>query len=156
MNALGRRCNNVPELHASAVVFLAVDGAARSVLFTVDFRALRRRQVTTVCSAIAVDLAVDLSFTPLQVGRLARREGAILDAFCDSLLLTCFASIHLRAQRGSGEGKDEDSEADDRVCFQDVSRVQLFQIIREAPTPNSSDGLHQISLVKTGDSPPAL
>src|SRR6266852_1972912 len=103
-------------------MLIAVDGAARSVLFAVDLRALRRRQMTAVRGSIALDLVVDLGFAPLELCGLARGEGAVLHAFGDPLLLPSFAPIDFRSERGNGEGENEYSEAGNRVCLHGLSR----------------------------------
>src|SRR5260370_9987125 len=90
-----------------AVVLRTVDGAAGSVLLTVDLHPLRGRQMPPVRGSIAVDLVLDLGFAPLQVCGLARGEGTILHAFRDPLLLASFAPIHFCSERGNGEGGDK-------------------------------------------------
>jgi len=103
-------------------VLIAVDGAARTVLLAVDLRALRGGQMTTVRGSIALDLVVDLGFAPFEPRGPARGEGAILDAFCDPLLLASFAPIDFRSESRNGEGENENSEAGNRICFHGVSR----------------------------------
>ena len=76
------------------VVLIAINIPAQLILLAIDLRLFLVRQVAAVLPAILTDLMIQPGFFVLQIGRFVRRQGTILHAIRNPILLIFLALLN--------------------------------------------------------------